>query len=708
MILRLFLLFFSLILSTFLFSQKWEWVRTISGTANDTGYSIDIDDSGYVFMTGRCKLATTFENNNSPYGPVTIGGKDIYISKYSSEGNLIWAAIAGTDEIDPYDQGYSVTSDNSGGCYVSGIFNDTSFFGTDTLISEGERDIFITRIDANGNFIWSRSIGGAQHDYCRDVSINNDGDIILCGNIRDFVDFNGNIVGTANQPTGIIVKYDTNGNMIDYVHFDSPKSSFEQITFDSNNNIYTIGTLNGSGTINNTTVNTNNSASWQDICLLKLDQNFNIIWSETAGSSFYDIGTCITLKDSTVYIGGSFTGTALFDTISVTYNSLTTGSTSLSHRDAFIAAYSVNGGIKWINTGGSEGIDEIFGLKISQENHLYISGYYKDSITIDTTTLLSPTGITNGFIARLDTSGNVIWNKNLYNTQDSRCYQIELDKDENIYITGDFYGTINFDTINHTGQNRDAFGGKLLQHTSPSYIFNSSQNYCIGDTAIIEMTSLTSPISYEYLPNDTHTSWIDSNLIYYIIDFEPSMSLTGNIISSNYYYSDTIPVNITITSFNNPTPYLTNDTLLCDTISDFTLYSQDFYDSYLWSNNLSNNNFSNPVIASGNITLTVIDSNNCSGSNQVSIIFLPCLTINEKTTDCNLTYYEPSNTLINNCPLSILELKIINMNGQTIQTIDDMGSHGQLRLPNLSPGVYFINAKYSNLSVQTQKILILN
>jgi len=709
MTLRLFILFITLFLSTSLFSQKWEWVRAISGTANDTGYSIDVDDSGYVFMTGRCKQLTTFENDNNPFGPITIGDRDVYISKYSSEGELVWATLAGTEKAPNYDQGYSIVADNSGGCYVAGIFNDTSFFGPDTLFSDGMRDAFITKLDINGNFLWSRRVGSDNHDYARHVAIDNNGDILFCGNTHGMTIINGDVVGTVNQPTAYIIKYDPNGNLLNYAHFDTPyKSSFEQFTFDTDNNTYVVGSINGHGVINGTTIASMNSPSWQDVCIIKLDEQLNVIWSETAGGNYYDIAHCITFKDSSIYIGGSYSSTAVFDTITTTFNSTATGSASNQHKDLYIAAYNLNGNIRWLKTGGNEGVDEIYGLKISENNNIYASGFYRDSLTLDNSNIYAQPNVTNGIIFKMDTAGQVDWYKNLSHTFDTRCYQLDIDKYENIFVTGDFYGTINFDTIIHTGQNRDAFGGKLLQPTSPSYFFNNSQDYCLGDTTIIELTSLTSPISYEYIPNDSYTSWIDSNLIYYIVEFEPSMNLAGNIITSNYYYSDTIQLDITLNSFNNPTPFLISDTTICDTISDFTLYSEDFYYNYFWSNNISNNNFSNPVNTSENINLTVIDSNNCSGSNQVSVMFQPCLTISEKTSQCKLTYYEKSNTLKNNCPLNIIDLKIVNMNGQTIHTIDDMKDHGQISMPDLSPGVYLITAKYSNLSVQTQKILILN
>ncbi len=692
-----------------LFAQNWDWVRTISGTANDTGYSIDVDDSGYVFMTGRCKQLTTFENGNTPYGPISIGDRDVYVSKYSPTGSLIWASLAGTEKALNYDQGYSITADNQGGCYVSGIFNDTSFFGLDTLFSEGQRDAFLAKLDWNGTFLWSRRVGGISHDYSRHVGIDNNGDVLFCGNTMGLTSINGNIVGTLNQPTAYLIKYDANGNFINYAHFDTSfKSSFEQFTFDSDNNIYIVGSINGYGTINGTTITAPNSPSWNDICIIKLDEQFNVIWNQTTGGSNYDIATCITLKDSSIYVGGSYSGTAVFDTITTTFNSAITGSNSYLHRDLFIAAYTLNGNIKWLNTGGNEGIDEIYGLKISNNNNLYASGFFQDSLTMSNITVYSQPMVTNGIILKLDTSGNLLWHKPLTHTETTRCYQLDVDLNDNIFVTGDFYGSINFDTITRTAQGRDAFGGKLLQPTYPSFILDSTLNYCMGDTVILEMTSLTSPIEYDYIPNDIYTSWIDSNLIYYIIEDSPTINLEGEIITSNAYYTDTTVLNLTINSYNNPTPELINDTTLCDTVNNFILTTNNFYANYLWSNNPTNNTNTNIINTSGTIILSVIDTNTCVGTNEVLINFSPCLSVKEIHLDCELKFYNSTNSFTNNCPLEITNLSIVNLSGRVLYKTSNIKPNTQIKITNVSDGIYFIKAQYSDSNVKTKKIIILN
>lgn len=709
MIRKLFFSILSLVISSSLFSQNWDWVRTISGTANDTGYSIDVDSSGYVFMTGRCKQLTTFENGNTPYGPTSIGDRDVYISKYSSNGTLIWAKLAGTEKAPHYDQGYSVKADNQGGCYLTGIFNDTSFFGIDTLFSEGERDAFLAKLNSDGDFLWSRRVGGSSHDYARHVDIDPNGDVLFCGNIIGLTSINGNIVGTNNQPTAYLIKYDSNGNFMDFAHFDTPhKSSFEQFTFDADNNIYLVGKINGYGTINGTTITAANSSTWNDLCIIKLDEQFNVIWGKTAGGNYSDIANCITLKDSTIYIGGSYSSTAIFDTITTTFNSTATGSSSNAHKDLFIAAYNLNGNIKWLKTAGNEGVDEIYGLRISEHDNIYASGFYQDSLTMDNTTIYSQPTITNGIILRLDTLGHLIWHKNLEHTAITRCYQLDIDLNENIFITGDFSGTINFDTITRIGQNRDAFGGKLLQPTYPSYILDSTQIYCLGDTAIIEMTSLTSPVDYEYISSDSHTFWLDSNHIYYLIDDSPTINLTGKIVTSNAYYSDTISLDQTITTAVLPIPNLINDTTLCDTVNDFILTTDDYYINYLWSNNPTNNTNTNLVNTSGTITLSVTDTNTCEGTNEVLINFSPCLSVKENYSNCELNFINSTHSFTNNCPLEITNLYISNLNGKTLYKSNHIKANEQIKITNLSDGIYFIKAHYSDSSVKTKKIMILN
>ncbi len=684
------------------FTQEWEWVRTISGQANDTGHSIEVDDSGYVFMTGRSKWQTTFEDPSNPIGPIMIGDRDTYISKYSPNGNLIWAKQAGTPKAPLYDLGYCVKSDKNGGCYVCGIYNDTSFFGNDTLISSGLKDGYLTHLNANGDFLWSKRFGGIGNDFAKGISVDSDGNVYVCGSFEGAITFNGNSIGSINQYGAIIIKYDQNGNFLDYLQLASNyKCSFEKLIFDDSNNIYVTGSIHGYGIINGTTISSLNSASWNDMILIKLSNDFNsVLWSTSGGGSYYDIGNILTKDSNSIYVGGAYSNTATFDTITTVYNSNVTGANSYLHRDAFIASYDLNGNIKWLKSFGDDGIDEVLGLKMSKSGYLYAAGFYVDTITIDDTTLISTPNITNGFILKLDTLGNLIWAKSVPNNLNTRLYGLTLDKYENIFVTGDFYGTINFNNnITFTGQNRDAYGGKLVQPPSTNYSLITLPPFCIGDTIKIKLSAYGSPLNFSYTPYDNYNSWLDSNYIFYTISESPLMILNGQVITNNDFYSDTSLYQIQINTFDSLHPYLVNDTILCSPINSFELVTTPNYENYIWSNDPNNNSNSNTVFSSGIYTITVTDTNGCHGKNSTSVVFSDCLNLFEQTSSKYLIFYNNQIKNINN--QTITNLFIYNELGQIVLFKNTISPNEIIDLSLFNNGMYYI--KYDN---NTKKIII--
>ncbi|MGE0638580.1 MAG: SBBP repeat-containing protein [Bacteroidia bacterium] len=159
------------------------WGKSLGGTYADEGYSITSDKAGNVYMTGwfkndtvifgcdtlmQCTILT--REQGTDYG-------DIFIAKYDTEGNPLWAQRAGGMA---KDYGFGITADPSGSIYLSGVFdsNFTSIHGVD-LKNAGGSDIFIAKYNATGNLMWAKSIFGSAMSRCITSDLN--GDIYIAG-----------------------------------------------------------------------------------------------------------------------------------------------------------------------------------------------------------------------------------------------------------------------------------------------------------------------------------------------------------------------------------------------------------------------------------------------------------------------------------------------------------------------------------------------
>ncbi|HSY75479.1 MAG TPA: T9SS type A sorting domain-containing protein [Bacteroidia bacterium] len=135
---------------------KVKWAETIGGTSNDTTYAmIQTKDKGYA-LAG---VTTSFG----------AGGKDMYLIKLDSSGNMQWnKTVGGTND----DVAYSLLQTFDGGYAMAGY---TTSFGA------GGKDFYVVKLDSLGNTMWTRTLGGTNDDIAKSIIQTSYGDIVVAG-----------------------------------------------------------------------------------------------------------------------------------------------------------------------------------------------------------------------------------------------------------------------------------------------------------------------------------------------------------------------------------------------------------------------------------------------------------------------------------------------------------------------------------------------
>ena len=120
------------------------------------------------------------------------GESDVYLIKLDSNGDTIWTKTYGGDS---YDVGYSVQETSDGGYIIVGY---TYSFGA------GESDVYLIKTDSNGNVLWTKTFGGASYDMGYSVQETSDGGYIITGYTDSF---------GAGGSDVYLIKTDSNGNI---------------------------------------------------------------------------------------------------------------------------------------------------------------------------------------------------------------------------------------------------------------------------------------------------------------------------------------------------------------------------------------------------------------------------------------------------------------------------------------------------------------
>jgi hypothetical protein len=397
-------------------------------------------------------------------GSVIICGM-IRISSYGQTIELDWAKGLGDTG---FDEAWAVASDISGNAYYAGYFAGIVDFdpgpGTKYATGAGGRDAFVSKLDANGNLLWAKHFGWKWNDWVTSLSIDPQGNVIFAGVFVGNVDFDPgpNIFNMYSGDYGgsFIVKLDTDGNFIWAKQLEGSYQTMPMnLVIDGTGDVYLTGNFYattdfdpGPGIQNLTTVN-----NYADAFILKLDTAGNYVWAKSFGGMGEDYGLSLCVDSSgNIYTTGSFSLTADFDP-----GPSVTNLTSAGNEDVFVTKYDNSGSLLWARKMGGPLSDWGSGIEVGSFGEVYVGGRFAGSANFNpggTSQIISSNGSTDGFILKLDASGNFDWVAHAGGPGEDLIRKITISSDEKIFATGRFAYSADFDPGTGT-YNLSSYGG---------------------------------------------------------------------------------------------------------------------------------------------------------------------------------------------------------------------------------------------------------
>lgn len=445
----------SAILFTSLFinaqAPAFAWAKSMGSTGSNYGTSVTTDAFGNVYTTGYFQGTTDFDPGAGTYTITSGGSLDIFISKLDAAGNFVWAkSMGGTNG----DYGTSIATDASGNVYTTGYFQGAIDLdpgaGTYTLASAGSDDIFVSKLDAAGNFVWAKNIGGVNGDNGNSIAVDASGNVYTTGAFRSTVDFDpgaGTYTLLAAGSVDIFVsKLDAAGNFVWAKNMGGAVGDYgNSITIDASGNVYTTGNFMGIADFDpGAGTYTITSMGGLDIFISKLDAAGSFVWAKSIGSTGNDNSASIATDASgNVYTTGFFSGTTDFDPGAGTYTLALVGGT-----DIYVSKLDAAGNFVWVKSIGGTLTDYGTSIAIDASGDVYTTGYFESNVDFDPGTgiyTLTAAGVSNIFISKLDVAGNFVWGSNIGGSGTDYGASIDVDAPGSVYTTGYFQGTVDFD-----------------------------------------------------------------------------------------------------------------------------------------------------------------------------------------------------------------------------------------------------------------------
>jgi len=350
------------------------------------------------------------------------------------------------------DYAFAVSALPDGSAIVVGSFTGTAQFGGTALISAGDRDVFVARIDPNGEWVWATRAGGGGSDQANAVSALPDGGAIIVGRFTGAATFGNKILTSAGSNDIFVAHIDTDGTWTWATNAGGTGNDVAQsVSARPDGSAIVVGRFSDTATFDTANLPSDGGT---DVFVARVTPDGNWAWARRAGGDGADEANAVTaLPDGGAIVTGSFSNTATFGT--------TPSLTSAGGPDVFVARIDASGTWTWATRAGGDDSDEANGVSALADGGALVTGYFFGTAAFGGNDLTSE-GLTDTFVARIGADGVWAWARRAGGTNYVEPRGIGTLPDGSAIVTGSFRGTATFGTTNlNAGGFEDAYVARI-------------------------------------------------------------------------------------------------------------------------------------------------------------------------------------------------------------------------------------------------------
>lgn len=456
----------------------------------------------------------------------------IVVAKYDSAGNHLWSFTLGDQTVSrrPYiHPGANIDVDDDNNVYITGSFQGTVDFDPGPAIFNlstptppgaynGRPNIFVSKYDSNGNFLWAHSIEAREeNNFASDIVVDCENEALyICGTVHGGqVDLNPSLLGVnqinASMKRFFLGKYDLNGNYqwafpIGEIN---TGQGWPAMTIDNQGDLlfagdftYPVDVDPSAGVAIAENPNVATFGTQNHTTLAKYNPNGDLIWhrqiyGEMDDSSHFMVSHCIALqtdKDNNVYLGGYLDAYRVRD---IYFDPANNAGYHLMNANAntemYLAKYNSNGDYLWSEVSVTTTLNPnilvtniLQDLHLDNEQHILLSGIVGSTNSNAATINFGGTqftGSSHGFFGRLDGNGNMLQVGEFQ--QFSEVFGINHSRYHDIFVCGEMTNsqTAPFGGTLTTGSNLPSFF--IAKYADPFIDFGDTIQICPGDSVLV-------------------------------------------------------------------------------------------------------------------------------------------------------------------------------------------------------------------------------
>lgn len=360
--------------------------------ADQEGVDVAVDSAGDALLLGEFQGAVDLGG-----GPLaSAGGVDVLVAKLDPAGGHVWSKrLGGAGD----ERGGGIAVDAQGNVFVIGTFSSTIDLGGGPLTSAGGTELFVAKLDPQGNHLWSRRVAGdfAAFGVSRDhLAVDAGGNLLITGFLYGTADFGDGPPATAGGYNLFVAKLDGQGNHQWTKHFSGIHDG--AVTTDSEGNVLLTGLLWGTADLGGGPL----VSSQGSIFLAKLSPDGDHIFSkgfENEQGGYLEARSIAVDSDDNIIIGCTV-GWGRFD--------FGGGHSLYIYLGAFAAKFDPTGNALWVRELGFDMPMGVEGVAIDGDGNTFVTGWFVNQMEIGDVEL-SSAGIVTAFLVKLDPGGNALW-----------------------------------------------------------------------------------------------------------------------------------------------------------------------------------------------------------------------------------------------------------------------------------------------------------